>query len=84
MIFLKNLAVAMKTTDYFCRHSDIATFETDESDSNKPRTMCLMKRQDVRDMVNDVYAIVQNQSAAKKCFSLMQMIQASTAQEATS
>ena len=32
--------------------------------------MCLMDRQDTRNMANQIYAILENQDAAKKCFSL--------------
>ena len=70
MVYLKNLAVAMSTTDRFCRNSDIATYETGRAKNNRSRTMCLMDRQDTRDMVNEIYAILENQDAAKKCFSL--------------
>ena len=70
MTYLKNLAIAMTTTDRFCRHSNLATYETGRAENSRPRNMCLMDRRDTREMVNEIYAILENQEAAKQCFSL--------------
>ena len=70
MVYLKNLAIAMTRTDQYCRNSDIATYESGRAINSRPRTMCLMDRQDTKEMVNEIYAILENQDAAKKCFSL--------------
>ena len=70
MVYLRNIAVAATTTDRYCRNSDIAVFETGRQDSSKPRSMCLMDREDSREMVNNIYAIINNQIESKKCFSL--------------
>ena len=70
MVYLKNIAIAATKTDRHCRNSDIAVFETGQKDSSKPRDMCLMDREDSREMVNNIYAIVNNQIESRKCFSL--------------
>ena len=70
MVYLRNIAVAATTTDRYCRNSDIAVFETGSQDSSRPRSMCLMDREDSREMVNNIYAIINNQIESKKCFSL--------------
>ena len=70
MVYLRNIAVAATTTDRYCRNSDIAVFETGRQDASKPRSMCLMDREDSREMINNIYAIISNQIESKKCFSL--------------
>ena len=70
MVYLKNIAIAATTTDRYCRNSDIAVFATGQEDSKKPRSMCLMDREDSREMINNIYAIVSNQIESKKCFDL--------------
>ncbi|MBO64598.1 MAG: hypothetical protein CMA94_07540 [Euryarchaeota archaeon] len=70
MIYLKNLAIAATTTDRYCRNSDIAVFATGRHDGSKPRNMCLMDREDSREMINNIYAIISNQVESKKCFDL--------------
>ena len=70
MVYLRNIAVAATTTDRYCRNSDIAVFETGSQDAARPRSMCLMDREDSREMINNIYAIVNNQIESKKCFSL--------------
>lgn len=70
MVYLRNLAIAATTTDRYCRNSDIAIFATGQKDSSKPRNMCLMDREDSREMVNNIYAIISNQVESKKCFDL--------------
>ncbi len=70
MVYLKNIAVAATTTDRYCRNSDIAVFATGQQDSSTPRNMCLMDREDSREMINNIYAIVSNQIESKKCFDL--------------
>ena len=70
MVYLRNLAIAATTTDRYCRNSDIAIFATGQQDSSKPRNMCLMDREDSREMVNNIYAIINNQVESKKCFDL--------------
>ena len=70
MVYLKNIAIAATTTDRYCRNSDIAVFATGQVDSKKPRSMCLMDREDSREMINNIYAIVSNQIESKKCFDL--------------
>ena len=46
MVYLKNIAIAATKTDRHCRNSDIAVFETGRQDASKPRSMCLMDRED--------------------------------------
>ena len=60
IIYLKNLAYSMTKTDQFCRNSDLAAYETGRPGISRPRTMCLMDRQDTRNMANQIYAILEN------------------------
>ncbi len=69
LTYLSSLARASTKSDQFCRNSDLAIYQTGSIDGN-PETLCFMDRDGTRTMVRQIYAILENQDAARQCFSL--------------
>lgn len=65
--FLEGYAKALTTeTVENCLYSDSALYDTSEGE----KTLCITERRDVKNMIKNIYQILQNPDEAKFCFSL--------------
>ena len=69
LTYLSSLARASTKSDQFCRNSDLAIYQTGSKDGN-PESLCFMDREGMRTMVRQIHSILENQDAARQCFSL--------------
>lgn len=68
LTYLEGYAVALSTSDGYCRNSDVAMYQTNNHEFTGPDYMCIMDRRDMKLMVKHIYAVLNNPDKAKACF----------------